>query len=126
MNDIQKRFFLFLFICVPLRLMFVYLVTQVTTKDLKMLGYISILPALGFIYIYMTGSRKKGIETQGDEIWWNSLRPIHSLLYFLFAYTAINNMKDHVYKPLLADIILGLISFLVYHKKIDNFKYLFN
>jgi len=81
---------------------------------LKYLGYLALLPAIGFMYIYLTGSRKTGAEVFGEKIWWNDLRPIHSMLYFLFAYNAIKcNKQSWIY--LLADVLLGLISFLIYH-----------
>ena len=50
----------------------------------------------------------------GDKIWWNDLRPIHALLFFLFAYEAIN-YKTESYKYLLFDVILGLFAFLKFH-----------
>ena len=57
----------------------------------------------------MTGS-----ETFGEKIWWNDLRPVHAMLYFLFAYNAIiGNQQSWIY--LLADVLLGLISFLIHH-----------
>ena len=72
------------------------------------------------MYIYLTGSRQTGAEVFGDKIWWNDLRPIHSLLYFLFAYNAITgNTKSWMY--LLLDVIIGLVSFLVFHYKNDDF-----
>jgi hypothetical protein len=78
------------------------------------MGYLAILPAIGFFYLFFTGSRKTGAEVFGDKIWWNDLRPIHSLLYFLFAYNAIiGNKLSWIY--LLVDVILGLVSFLVFH-----------
>jgi hypothetical protein len=50
----------------------------------------------------------------GDKIWWNMLRPIHGLLYFLFAYNAINgNTGAWIY--LLIDVLFGLASFLIHH-----------
>ena len=78
------------------------------------MGYIALIPAIGFAYIFITGSRKTGAEVFGDKIWWNNLRPVHSLLYFIFAYLAIN-ASTKAYIPLLIDVIIGLVSFLVYH-----------
>ena len=46
------------------------------------LGYLALLPATEFIYIYLTGSMKTGAESFGEKIWWNNLRPIHSILFF--------------------------------------------
>ena len=121
MNDIQKRFLLFLIGCIGTRALFVYVAKNIDVKYLPFLGYLALLPAIGFIYIYLTGSRKTGGEVFGEKIWWNDLRPIHSLIYFLFAYNAIiGNNKAWIY--LLVDVIFGLISFLIFHFKNGDFK----
>ena len=121
MNYIQKRFLLFLIGCIGTRDLFVYVAKNTSAKYLPLLGYLALLPAIGFIYIYLTGSRKTGGEVFGEKIWWNDLRPIHSLLYFLFAYNAIiGNNKAWIY--LLVDVIFGLISFLIFHFKNGDFK----
>jgi len=121
MNDIQKRFLLFLIGCIGTRALFVYVAKNASAKYLPLLGYLALLPAIGFIYIYLTGSRKTGGEVFGEKIWWNDLRPIHSLLYFLFAYNAIiGNNKAWIY--LLVDVIFGLSSFLIFHFKNGDFK----
>ena len=114
MNNVQKRMILFLTGCIGLRSLFVIIAKYINTNYLKYLGYLALLPAIGFTYIYLTGTRQTGPETFGDKIWWNNLRPIHATLYFLFAYNAIiGNKQSWLY--LLADVLLGLISFLIYH-----------
>jgi hypothetical protein len=121
MNDIQKRFLLFLIGCIGTRSLFVYVAKNTSAKYLPLLGYLALLPAIGFIYIYLTGSRKTGGEVFGEKIWWNDLRPIHSLIYFLFAYNAIiGNNKAWIY--LLVDVIFGLSSFLIFHFKNGDLK----
>lgn len=114
MNQLRQRFLMFLIGCIGLRSLFVVIVKYINTNYLKYLGYLALLPAFGFIYIYLTGSRKTGAETFGHKIWWNDLRPLHSILYFLFAYNAImGNKQSWIY--LLIDVLIGLISFLIYH-----------
>ena len=113
-NTLVKRIFIFLFGCMTVRLLLVYLAKTLSTKYLKYMGYIALLPAIGFAYIFITGSRKTGAEVFGDKIWWNNLRPFHSLLYFTFAYLAITSSKK-AYIPLLIDVTIGLVAFLVYH-----------
>jgi hypothetical protein len=121
MNNIQKRFLLFLIGCIGTRSLFVLIAKNAGPKYLPLLGYLALLPAIGFIYIYLTGSRKTGAEVFGEKIWWNDLRPLHSLLYFLFAYNAIiGNTKAWIY--LLVDVVFGLISFLIFHFKNGDFK----
>ena len=117
MNNIQKRFVLFLIGCIGLRFAFVYIAKVIDVYYLQLLGYLAIIPAVGFLYIFLTGSRKTGMEVFGDHIWWNMLRPIHALLYLLFAYNAIyKNKRSWIF--LLIDVLLGFISFIVYHTMI--------
>ena len=114
MNHLQQRFLLFLIGCIGIRSLFVIIARYINTKYLKYLGYLALVPAIGFIYIYLTGTRKTGAEVFGEKIWWNNLRPIHSILYFLFAYNAIiGNKQSWIY--LLVDVLIGLISFLIHH-----------
>ena len=114
MNTMQKRFLLFLFGCIGARTLLVYVAKNAPNPYLQYLGYLALLPAIGFAYIYFTGSRQTGAEVFGQKIWWNNLRPVHSLLYFLFAYNAIQgNQNAWVY--LLIDVILGLVMFLGFH-----------
>jgi hypothetical protein len=123
MNSIQKRFALFLFGCIGIRTLFVWLAAAANRSALQYLGYLAILPAIVFFYLFLTGSRKTGPEVFGDRIWWDNLRPVHGLLYSLFAYRAISG-DGFAWIYLLADVILGLLSFLWFHYSNDNFRYL--
>jgi hypothetical protein len=114
MNTLQKRFLLFIVGCIGTRLLLVYIAKNINTKFLKYMGYLTLLPAFGFIYIYLTGTRQTGAEVFGGKIWWNNLRPIHALFYLLFSYNAINGNKN-AWIYLLIDVLFGLTSFLIYH-----------
>jgi hypothetical protein len=114
MNTIQKRFLLFLIGCIGTRTLFVYAAKNVDTTYLRYMGYLALLPAIGFFYIFFTGSRQTGAEVFGSKIWWNDLRPIHGLLYLLFAFNAIMGNK-YAWIYLLVDVIFGLLSFLTFH-----------
>lgn len=116
----KERFILFLIGCIGMRSLLVYIAKTVNIAYLPILGYLALIPAIGFIYIYLTGSRKTGPEVLGDKIWWNDLRPIHSIFYSLFAYNAIHKNKDS-WIILLCDVLLGLVSFLTYHYMSGNF-----
>ena len=120
MNNIQKRFLLFLIGCIGTRSLFVYLAKNMNKQFLQYMGYLALLPAIGFFYIYFTNSRKTGAEVFGDKIWWNQLRPIHGSLYALFAYNAING-NPNAYIYLLVDVLIGLIGFLVFHYNNGDF-----
>ena len=123
MNNIKQRMLMFLIGCIGVRTIFVVIAKYINTNYLKYLGFVALLPAIGFMYIYLTGSRTTGLEVFGDKIWWNNLRPIHSILYFLFAYNAIiGNKESWIY--LMVDVSFGLISFLIYHYLKGDFYYL--
>ena len=119
MNNIQKRFLLFLLGCIPVRAGFM-LVAKKYTNYLRLMSYFAIIISIGFFYLFATGSRTTGTETFGDKIWWNDLRPVHGLLYLLFAVFAYNK-SEYAWVFLLIDVILGFVSFLSFHKKEGNF-----
>ena len=120
MNSIQKRFLLFIIGCIGIRTGIFILAKYINLEFLPILGYISLLPAIGFLYIYLTGKRLTGPEVFGENIWWNTLRPIHAILYLIFAYNAIHkNPNSWIY--LCLDVIIGFISFILYHYTNGNF-----
>jgi hypothetical protein len=120
MNELQKLCLLFLIGCIGTRVLFVVIAKYINKKYLKYLGYLALLPAIGFMYLYLTGARK-GLGAFGEKIWWNHLRPIHSILYFLFAYNAIiGNKQAWIY--LFVDVFISFISFLIHHSVNGDFK----
>jgi len=121
MNTITKRMLLFLVACIGTRSFLVLLSKNLPVDMLPFAGYIALLPAFGFAYLYLTGSRKTGPEVFGEKIWWDDLRPVHSLLYFSFAIGAIQKNK-RAWLFLLFDVLLGLASFLIYHFSQGDFK----
>jgi hypothetical protein len=120
MNDMQKRFALFLIGCIGTRFLFVYIAKHISLKYLPYLGFLALLPAIGFMYIFITGARKTGAEVFGEKIWWNDLRPLHALFYTMFAIMAIMR-KPNAWIWLLVDVLFGLTSFLVFHYKNGDF-----
>ena len=97
---------------------------SLTSSSISKSNIFTRLSLIGFSYIFLTGSRKTGQEVFGNKIWWNNLRPIHTILYTLFAYNAINkNREAWIY--LFIDVIIGLISFIGYHYMEGNFTKVF-
>lgn len=119
MNDLHKRFLLFLFGCITLRCFLVFLAKGASKNLLLAMGTIALLPAIGFFYLFFSGKRKVGSETFGAKIWWNNLRPVHGILYLLFAIYAIRGDR-RAWVFLLIDVIIGLVSFLVFHSFIQK------
>jgi hypothetical protein len=123
MNDIQKRFLLFLFGCILVRTILV-IIAKTHQEYLPAMGCLAFIPAIGFFYIYANNKRQTGDEVFGSQIWWNDLRPIHGLLYTLFGISAIQQ-NPNSWIILLFDVIIGFVAFLHFHYSEGNFKYLF-
>jgi hypothetical protein len=120
MTNLQKRLLLFLIGCIGTRTLFVVIAKNLQGDYLRYAGYLALLPAIGFMYIFLTGARQTGPETMGARIWWNDLRPVHAALYFLFAYNAIKGVSS-AWIYLLADVLFGLLNFTVHHSMNGDF-----
>ena len=49
MNTLQERILLFLIGCIGTRTLFVYLAKNASKQNLKYMGYLALLPAIGFL-----------------------------------------------------------------------------
>jgi len=106
-----KSLALFLLFCIPLRMYLAYLAKTGSLRVLQVLGVFALFVAIGFIYIYATGSRQTGSETFGAKIWWNDFRPIHAFLYLYFAWLVfMKHDYENAWKPLGADVVVGLFA----------------
>lgn len=103
---------LFLFACIPIRILLVLVALYINVKYLPYYGMMLLLPALGFLYLYFTNSRLNASEANGTT-WWANLRIVHGLLYLIASILAIKgNYMSYI--PLLIDVIFGLSAF-AYH-----------
>lgn len=100
----------FLIGCIGTRLAFAYLATLYPMYC----AFVAALISAGFFYIYFTGSRPVGIETGGKPIWWNKFRPLHGIMYGLFAVLVYNGYK---YAPgiIVIDALIGLVLWYYHH-----------
>jgi hypothetical protein len=110
----------FLIGCIGARLLLVILAKTLSLQGLKWMGFIALLPALGFLYLFLSGARK-GNGAFGEKIWWGSLRPIHSFLYFMFAFFAISGKRE-AWIFLLVDLCVGVSGFFYVHSKELGFR----
>jgi len=113
-TDLQRRFFLFIFGCLGTRLLLVYLAKLNNPSISKLLTILTLTFSIGFITIYTFNLRKTGLETFGSPIWWNNLRPFHSLTFGLYSYLTYLNY-DNSWMILLFDTIIGAVSFFIHH-----------
>lgn len=103
----------FLLACIPLRIAATLAARHPANRRyLPHMGVVALLIGLGFATIYVFDLRRTGRETCGEQIWWNSLRPLHAALYFAFAYAAIAHKHDRAWMALAADVVVGLLAFL--------------
>lgn len=114
-HTMTTRRILFIFGCLPLRMFIANLArTRIDLLPWMALGATAI--SIGFFTIWAFGLRKTGPEVFGARIWWNDLRPVHALLYGLFAWAAVNNpFVTHAWKFLAADVLLGAVVFATHH-----------
>ena len=112
---LQQRMAMFLVGCIGTRTLLVYLAATVPPVWLKVMAVLGGLVVAGFTAIYVGGLRQTGLETGGQPIWWNSLRPVHAALYAAFAYYAWTGQRQTAWVTLLLDVAIGLASFLYHH-----------
>ena len=105
----NKPELLFAVACIPIRI----LLAIEAKKSPPWLVIMALAISIGFMYYWITGTRRVGIETGSKPIWWNSVRPVHSLLWLGFALGALTGFPD-AWKFLAIDVILGLILFFFY------------
>ena len=104
-----KRLLLFIFGCMAARVGIAVVAKVVPTSYLPLLGALAIIPAFRFIYIYVTGSNPRGAIFK-EKAWWNDLRPLHGIMYGLFAIMALLEYR-HAWLVLLADAFIGAVAF---------------
>ena len=114
MNNLHKRYLLFLVGCMGTRLAFALLAKNVSLDYLPYVGALATIPVVGWLYIIFVGKRDTGAEVFGEKIWWKDLRIIHTLLYAYFAYLAFNKDRRS-WLVLLADVLFGFSAFIIHH-----------
>jgi hypothetical protein len=114
-----QRILLFLIGCMGARFALVYLAYALPPSYLPWMGVGALIIASGFALIFVNGWRKTGLETGGERIWWNHLRPVHAVLWFSFALLALMKQRT-AWILLLLDTLLGLTAFVLHHMSIFN------
>ena len=130
MNTIQNRFLLYLFGCIGMRTLITIVAKNLnknfnnntTKKYFKYFSLITLSMGLGFLYIYIFGSKKADSQLKwaNSKVWWNDYRIIHAILYISFSIMALLQLNN-AWVLLALDTLLGLIIFLNYHYVNGNF-----
>lgn len=115
-----RQIVLFLVGCICSRIIISLVAKNTPSDKLPMLGIIALIPAFGFIHMYLNKDKQNGDKRfSGVMIWWKNLRLFHAFMYFMFAYSAINKDKN-AWKILFADAIIGLLAwYFHYYGQVD-------
>lgn len=114
LDNLSKRQINFIFGCILSRATIVVL----ASKYPKEMAIPALAVATGFFVIYILGLRKTGLETNGEPIWWDWLRPVHAALFAGFSYVAYTQEKLR-YKAwvlLAIDLFIGVLAWTKHHK----------
>jgi len=101
---------LFLLGCIPARASLVWYAKNHPSENV---GYVLLLIALGFLYLYFNNLRLNAQEASGGITWWAPYRVIHGLLYLAAAIYMFKDPKQ-AWIPLAIDVILGFIFFMAH------------
>lgn len=112
----HKSLALFLLVCIPLRILLAYLAKVGSMRVLQLIGLFAATMSIGFMYIYITGTRQTGAEVFGAKIWWNDFRPVHAFIYAYFAWMVfVSQNYDDAWILLALDIVVGLFASLTHY-----------
>lgn len=105
------RLVLFLFICIPLRLVLAYLPSVLNPIYMGYLSVVVGLMAFGTLYLAFTNSRLHAAEG-GGVTWWAPYRFVHGML-LLTAFIYLYRKDRNASIPLLMDVLFGIVLFFV-------------
>ena len=106
----MKKISLYFSFCIFIRLSLI-LIIYYTLQFHKLWTGLLLIMGLGFLFQYITKYRKKGAFNQ--NIWWDFLRPFHSITHLYSAYLIYNKNTNFVY-VLLLDVIVGVLFHIKY------------
>ena len=115
LSQLHKRFMLFLFLCIPSRLLIIYLGKKFETgKKIYriLLSLVTFIIGLGFLKIYFFGSKiaDAQLEWAGVEtVWWDNLRIAHGVCYIFFSIFNFLNITNSWFF-ILAEVSFGSLA----------------
>ena len=107
-----QRALLFLFLCIPIRLLIVYISKiDISTNARRIFSFLLLIHGMRMGYLYFADKRLDAAEG-GGRTWWAEYRIYHSILNIIAAILFnISEYQKYAYIPLLIDVIFGIILF---------------
>lgn len=103
--------------CIGSRVALAWLAKSTTSLFvLKSMAYAGIVLAAAFMYLFWSGKRTTGVEVGGGRIWWNWLRPVHSILWGTFSWMVLGGTEQtrrRAWLALAADVLIGTGAYLL-------------
>jgi len=88
----NKSIQLFIFACIPLRIILALIPLYLEKKWLFYYSFILFLIGASFLYLYFTNTRQDAFEA-GGKTWWAKYRIVHGLTTIMFS-----NFVFHIFK----------------------------
>ena len=103
-------------ICICIRLSFAYLTYVLYNKSIRYtLITLFFIISIGELYQYIMKTRTIGAFN--NRVWWDSLRPIHTLLFFCTSLSLFYKYK-YSYLILLLDTIISVLGYILIKPKL--------
>ena len=115
--DIDTRALLFIFLCIPMRLMLAYLPQVLPERFLIILGIVLFMMSFGTGFLALTNKRMNA--GKGGKTWWANFRILHSALLGASSVYLFRNERIATL-PLVIDAIIGIIVFFSIRLNIVN------
>ena len=116
------KMYLFLGVCIPVRILLVYIVKEIIPLD--KFTYVSIpmfMITFGFILAQLFRKHAYLSSATGGQVWWHKIRPVHIILYLSAGILALLDPKD-TWIPLLIDVIFGACMYVLYQMNLLTIK----
>ena len=115
----KLRYSVFLFGCIGARLLYTFFSYMAEGTTLQILGFLALYPVVYWSYLLFVSEKGSNLSMISDIMWWKNLRPIHLILWALFAYLALSN-HPLAYVVLLVDTAFGATAFFLHHHSEGN------
>ena len=113
-DTLQQRRMLFIFGCVPFRLLIAHAPMYVPEDFRYLQSGILLMTGLSFATLFAFKLRLNAPEG-GGETWWRNVRPMHAILYLGAGLNAYLGENEYASFLLFLDVYLGVTASIIQH-----------